>query len=75
MIGLSWAIRSKPGWRDKIKNPVIVEKWRKEVSVMQNEVVLEKKLTPNMVSLCCVSAFMRREMLKHSSVHDLGNVA
>lgn len=51
MIAMSWAIRSKTGWRAKIKDPIIMEKWRREATEKQKEVVLEHKMTANMVSV------------------------
>lgn len=48
-MAMSWAIRSKAGWRRKIRDPVIMEKWRREATEKQEKVVLEKKMTPNMV--------------------------
>jgi hypothetical protein len=49
MYALSWAIRSKPEWRIKMQDPVILEKWRKEALEQQEPLPLEYKMTPNMV--------------------------
>lgn len=51
MIAMSWAIRSKTGWRAKIKDPIIMEKWRREATEKQKEFVMEQKMTANMVSV------------------------
>ncbi|KAF7354698.1 hypothetical protein MSAN_01383500 [Mycena sanguinolenta] len=50
MYALSWAIRSKPEWQRKSSDPIIVEKWRKEALDQQKGLMLEQKLTPNMIN-------------------------
>ncbi|KAJ7482202.1 hypothetical protein B0H11DRAFT_2173252 [Mycena galericulata] len=50
MYALSWAIRAKPGWRHKMENVEILEKWRKEALEQQEPLPLEKKMTSNMVN-------------------------
>ncbi|KAJ7477040.1 hypothetical protein B0H11DRAFT_1308233 [Mycena galericulata] len=50
MYALSWAIRSKPEWQRKMKDPVILERWRKEALEQQEHLPVEEKLTLNMVN-------------------------
>ncbi|KAJ7083091.1 hypothetical protein B0H15DRAFT_923966 [Mycena belliarum] len=50
MYALSWAIRSKPEWQRKMRDSVIMEKWRKEALEQQADVHINEKITANMVN-------------------------
>ncbi|KAH8809572.1 hypothetical protein DL96DRAFT_1821840 [Flagelloscypha sp. PMI_526] len=49
MIALSWALRQKLNWRDKIRDEKIVKKWKDEALASQEGVVKEMKLTEKMI--------------------------
>ncbi|KAJ7145794.1 hypothetical protein C8R44DRAFT_755899 [Mycena epipterygia] len=64
MYALSWAIRSKPGWRHKILDQMILEKWRKEALEQQEPLPLEEKMTINMVN------YVLTELEGYSAISD-----
>ncbi|KAH8809570.1 hypothetical protein DL96DRAFT_1685780 [Flagelloscypha sp. PMI_526] len=49
MIALSWALRQKPNWQDKILDETILKKWSDEAIASQEGIVREKKLTEKMI--------------------------
>jgi len=51
MCALSHRIREKPNWWERVKDEVVVEKWREEVLQQEEGVDKEpgRKLTPAMV--------------------------
>jgi hypothetical protein len=49
MCALSAAIRDKPGWHEKFKDPVIRAKWKAEIIEGEKDVESERALTENMV--------------------------
>jgi hypothetical protein len=49
MCALSNAIREKPNWWEKIKNPDLVEKWTQGVLDQQKGEYLIRQLTKGMV--------------------------
>ncbi|KAJ6524427.1 hypothetical protein DFH09DRAFT_1329481 [Mycena vulgaris] len=49
MYGLSWAIRSKPEWQRKARDPTIFSKWRREALQQQEPLDLGTRLTEKMV--------------------------
>ncbi|KAJ7693239.1 hypothetical protein B0H17DRAFT_933169, partial [Mycena rosella] len=50
MYKLSWAIRSKEEWQDKMEDPDIRERWRAHVLDQQEDVPVEERLTSNMIN-------------------------
>jgi len=54
MCALSHHIREKPNWWEKVKDQVIVEKWREEALQQEEagELPPSRKLTPTMVRFC-----------------------
>ncbi|KAF7318138.1 hypothetical protein HMN09_00321900 [Mycena chlorophos] len=49
MYALSWAIRSKVNWEDKINDKEIMEKWRAEAEKQQESLPRPEKLTRRMI--------------------------
>ncbi|KAH8809575.1 hypothetical protein DL96DRAFT_1821842 [Flagelloscypha sp. PMI_526] len=49
MIALSWSLRQKPNWQEKIKDDKILKKWRDEALASQEGVFREEKLTEKMI--------------------------
>jgi len=50
MCALSNAIREKPNWWEKIKDPALVEKWKQEAFDQQEGELRFRQLTKRMVS-------------------------
>ena len=51
MCALSNAIREKPNWWEKIKDPALVEKWKQEALDQQKNEYRIRQLTERMVSV------------------------
>lgn len=49
MCAMSHAIREKPRWWEKIKDPKIVARWRKEALDQQGSLPRHRRLTETMV--------------------------
>ncbi|KAJ7031089.1 hypothetical protein C8F04DRAFT_960770, partial [Mycena alexandri] len=58
MYALSWVIRRKPQWQQKVSNPILLEKWRKEALDQQRALRIEEKLTSNMAKDSGASPFV-----------------
>ena len=50
MCALSNAIREKPNWWEKIKDPALVEKWTREALGQQKDEYRIRQLTKRMVT-------------------------
>jgi len=51
MCALSNAIREKPNWREKIKDPTLVDKWKQEALAKQEGEYRIRQLTKRMVNM------------------------
>ena len=51
MCALSNAIREKPNWWEKIKDPVLVEKWKQEALDQQEQEYRIRRLTKRAVNI------------------------
>ncbi|KAH8798077.1 hypothetical protein DL96DRAFT_1781872 [Flagelloscypha sp. PMI_526] len=49
MIALSWSLRQKPNWQEKIKDETILKKWKNEALASQEGVLREMKVTEKMI--------------------------
>lgn len=64
MCAMSHAIREKARWWEKIKNPEVMARWRKEALEQQEPLPRHRKLTGVMVSFLTMSIQgARREMI------------
>lgn len=50
MCALSNAIREKPNWWEKVKDPALVEKWKQEALDQQKDEYRIRRLTERMVT-------------------------
>ncbi|TCD68333.1 hypothetical protein EIP91_010971 [Steccherinum ochraceum] len=50
MIQLSWAIRQKKQWQEKLGRPDVVERWKEEAATAQELLPSHQKLSANMIS-------------------------
>ncbi|TCD63734.1 hypothetical protein EIP91_004985 [Steccherinum ochraceum] len=50
MQELSWAIRQKRGWQEKLKQPDVAERWKREATVSQLLLVPQRRLSANMIN-------------------------
>ncbi|KAH8809576.1 hypothetical protein DL96DRAFT_1821843 [Flagelloscypha sp. PMI_526] len=64
MIALSWSLRQKPNWQDKIKDEKILKKWRDEALASQEGVFREEKLTEKMID------YTLEELKSYSKLSD-----
>jgi len=51
MCALSNGIREKPDWWEKIKDPALVEKWKREALNQQKDEYRIRRLTKRMVAI------------------------
>ena len=81
MCALSNAIREKPNWWEKIKDPALVEKWKQEALAQQEDEYRIRQLTKGMVTtsqlcpLTCGSTFSKidyvfQELHGYASIRD-----
>ena len=58
MCALSNAIREKPNWWEKIKDPALVEKWTREALGQQKDEYRIRQFTKRMVTMSDSSPLM-----------------
>ena len=66
MCTLSNAIREKPNWWEKIKDPALVEKWKQEALDQQKDEYHFRKLTERMVTAAKSFALTGIDLVRRS---------